>query len=160
MRTRTKVIIAIVAAFLWVFLRDYFDYQRAAQKAEAAMTGQSAIYADDTSLFLLRQWYREYNDLYFDNSLPSDTTIDFNLKDGTMASTGMVNFQRFNISFDYHYVAAQRTGRFTLLHEMCHIKTWGEMEDGNHGPRWRTCMLAIDQQGEFRTIIIDKYRGN
>lgn len=161
MSTRTKVLIAIFAALLYFAAEQLFGTQTPAipvvQPAAQAKSAP-ALYSNDTSVILLYQWYKEYNDEYFDNKLPKETIIDFNLKNGDMAVSEFPDFKTFHISFDPHYVAAQRTGRFTLIHEMCHIRTWAEAVSGvDHGPRWRTCMLGIDQQGGFRNIIIDKY---
>jgi len=156
MKTRTKVLIAILAGLAWFCIGEYA--QRDVRPAAPRQAfGAPELYSDDTSLFLLRSWYAEYNEQYFQNKLPKNVVIDLNLRTGNMASTSFPKFEKYHISFDPHYVASQRAGRITLLHEMCHIKTWGEIEEV-HGPRWRACMLEVDMQGEFRDIIIDKLR--
>lgn len=110
---------------------------------------------------LLHQ-YVEYNETYFDNKLPKDTIIDWSeTKD--MASTVRMKDGKFHIAMNDHYVAAGRVANITLLHEMCHIRTWDEwptsFEDQKmtHGPRWRACMISLDFVGAFRVQIIDNY---
>lgn len=114
----------------------------------------------ETNEFLLHKWYAEFNAEYFKNRLPKDIDIDMDLHNSDMGETRMPGGKRFSLSFNAHYVAAQRVGAETLMHEMCHIKTWGEIDQptGNHGPRWRACMLEIDQQGFNRELLIDGYR--
>jgi hypothetical protein len=144
-----RLALVILMAVLTIMAVVSFSFARTSQ---ALLVPQ--LYSDDTSLFLLNSWYAQYNDEYFDNKLPK-AIIDLNLRNGHMAETSYPDFKTFHITFDPHYIAAHRTARFTLLHEMCHVRTWG---DDDHGPRWRTCMLGIDQQGGFRNIIIDKYQ--
>jgi hypothetical protein len=144
----------VIAALLYFVAEQVFGTPEPPSPPQAQSA--PALYSNDTRLRLLNQWYREYNDEYFDNKLPQ-AIIDVGLKSGDMATTTFPDFQ-FHISFDPHYVAAQRTGRITLLHEMCHVRTWAESVNKiDHGPRWRTCMLEIDQRGGFRNIIIDRY---
>lgn len=60
------------------------------------------------------------------------------------------------ISFNLAYSLAGRTAAYTMLHEQCHIKTWGK-EGNGHGKVWRSCMLQLDSQGAFRELLIDNY---
>lgn len=158
MKTRTKALIAILAAVIYVTVEGYIQSEKSVPAPQAAALFVPAPYSNDTNLTKLRAWYAEYNEEFFDNSLPTDVKIDLSLRNGRMAESSFPEFKAYRISFDPHYVASERVGRFTLLHEMCHVKTWGETTDSYHGPRWRTCMLQIDLNDGFRNIIIDKYQ--
>lgn len=64
--------------------------------------------------------------------------------------------------------AAPRDAAQHLLHEMCHERTWPDDQSGlvlhtddltRHGKHWRGCMIDLDNQGAWRNIIIDFYKG-
>ncbi len=103
----------------------------------------------------LQATYRTYNLTEFGGKLPTDTIIDFDEKDpDNMASTSQEADGQFHISFNHKFVAGVRVMNLTMLHEQCHIATWGN----KHGREWRACMLKLDAAGVFREIIIDGYR--
>ena len=111
------------------------------------------------SVDFLRKLYVADNAAYFENSLPTNTKLDFDLRDKRrMAETGAKVFGEFHISLNPEYTLAERTQELILLHEMCHIKTWGETIEDHHGPRWRACMVKIDMMDGFRDILIENYR--
>jgi predicted SprT family Zn-dependent metalloprotease len=127
-----------------------------------------ASYANSAKRDRLYDKYEEYNQQYFGNKLPKDIIIDHNEPE-MMASTMYLggNAGRFLISFNDKYTAAERVADTTLLHEMCHVKTWDEQptsgtfdQSSRHGPRWRSCMLQLDMQGAFRYELIDGYQGD
>ena len=109
----------------------------------------------------LYQLYDGYNDEYFDNKLPKNTVIDWDETGDYMATTNLLPDGRFHIAFNPHYITAMRVARTSMLHEMCHIQTWGELDyqTGRHGPQWRTCMLGLDAAGAWRREMIDYYEG-
>jgi len=125
--------------------------------------------AGDTDQKYLERQYRVYNQQYFDNKLPEpkiDTRLNNLYEAQTVCNTDGNNC---SISFNLHYVAARRTAQGTLLHEMCHIKTWTKHLNSSllppsadsefyHDKSWRGCMLQLDAQGVFRVINIDFYR--
>lgn len=127
-----------------------------------------APYANSAKRDRLYDRYEEYNQQYFGNKLPKEIIIDHN-ESKMMASTMYIGgeVQRFQISFNDKYTAANRVSDEILLHEMCHVKTWDEQptngtldQSARHGQRWRSCMLQLDLQGAFRNIIIDGYQGD
>jgi SprT-like family len=144
--TRRKILLAILAGLA------LFGLGQAAYPQEVK-------HHPDTSVEMLRKWYREFNEAYFQNKLPDNTTFDLNLRNGNMAQTSIPGWAVFNISMDPHYVAAQRMGQLTLLHEMCHVETFTDSRDPKvqHGEKWLACMTRIDVAGGFRDIIIDRY---
>ena len=105
--------------------------------------------------------YVEFNGQYFNNRLPKNIVIDYSEAGDFMATTMLMTDGRYHIAFNEKYVTAKRVERETLLHEMCHVRTFAENDllTGNHGPRWRTCMLNLDLQGAFRRELIDFYEG-
>lgn len=107
----------------------------------------------------LDKWYSIYNSEYFGDKLPKDTVIDWSEYDpNRMSSTSVLPDGRFHIAFSEKYCLADRTAHIVLLHEDCHIATFSEITrdpKSEHGPRWRTCMLNLYQQGAFKKDLID-----
>jgi hypothetical protein len=149
MRTRTKVLILIALAILFSWL---FGCAPSREHYVPVMSTAGG----DTSVEYLQQLYITYNYGYFHNRLPTNVTIDLNEKTD-MASTSCKN-DACVLSFNPKYVAAPRVADFTMLHEQCHVKTWGLDEKHAHGKVWRACMIQLDMEGAFRQIIIDDYR--
>lgn len=124
----------------------------------------------DTDQAFLRKMYFNYNMTYFENKLPHDTVIKYDLGDGDQADTSCLGNDGTDctIRFNPHFVAAQRNAEIVLLHEMCHIKVWSKTLIGDmppsadrsrydHGRVWRACMVQLDSQDAFRDIVIDYY---
>lgn len=114
----------------------------------------------------LYEIYSEYNSLYFGSKLPKEVVIDHS-EAVQMATTMKMPDGYFHIAFNDKYTAAEVVQNLVLLHEMCHVKTWGEQPtDGTfdqsrrHGPLWRSCMLELNVQGVFRREIIEGYTGD
>lgn len=151
MKTREKVLLTILLAVLYSFLFGCSS-QRIPTEHIIPLPENSGR---DTTIAYLQKLYPIYNQEYFQNKLP-ETKIDL-YEDRAMATTlcesGGVNC---SISFNLRYVVAPRVSQFTMIHEMCHIKTW-DAEKDVHGRIWRACMLQVDMQGGFRQIIIDGY---
>jgi hypothetical protein len=154
MKTREKIVIAILLGVLasWLFSCTREHYVSVPQPANGTVDVE-----------YLQRTYAAYNNGYFQNKLTDTPKIDLLEPDPTnMASTYCDPDGGCVIHLNTKYVAAPRVGDQTLLHEMCHIKTWmQDMDDKglqvDHGKHWRTCMLNLDTQGAFREIIIDGY---
>ena len=152
MKTRTKILIVIVAALLY-----FIAEQRLAPKTSDYTPHQSD----------LELAYKDFNQMYFRDRLPKDVVIDF-AESNMMATTAKMSDGRFHIAFNERYNQSIRQARETELHEMCHIATWRALSEmtseeiltNQHGRRWRSCMLQLDMQGAFRREIIDYYEEN
>ncbi len=142
MKARWKILIAVVAAGFYWYLINYSPI-RPAEVDTRMMTTQD-----------LQEYYQDTNYAYFENQLPKDVTIDFlNTDPKAMASTSFES-GKFRISFNRGYRTGNRYMKLSMLHEECHIKTWGEFDQ--HGPEWRACMNYLDIQGAFRRELIDQ----
>jgi hypothetical protein len=108
----------------------------------------------EINLQYLRDTYASYNELYFHNRLkPAEIEIgDSDYMATTLCGNGGADCR---IRFNPRYTLAPRVASITMLHEMCHVKYWGE--DTDHGKLWRSCMLQLDAVGAFREILIDNY---
>jgi len=148
-KTRTKILITIALAGLYFALSQHLS--------APAVAGKD-LPKD------LDKWYAVYNTEFFDDKLPRNPVIDWGEYDGNrMASTTVLPDGRFHIAFNEKYCLAERTARLVLLHEQCHVQTFSEVNrdpKSEHGPRWRTCMLNLYQQGAFKKTLIDGYEGN
>ena len=121
----------------------------------------TSILVPEVTTAYLKNLYAIDNERYFQNSLPKDPDIDMTEK-LYMAST-VCEDGSCVLKFNPRYTSAFRIADFTMLHEQCHIKTWGmeidpiTKKEVVHGKVWRSCMLQLDAAGAFREIIIDNY---
>jgi predicted SprT family Zn-dependent metalloprotease len=156
MKLRTKIVLTILLAFLVWALVDFFAPDT--DVAEFHDSYASVGAAKKPTAESLAVDYRAYNEEYFGNKLPKDTVIGFDERNPEfLASTthSSPSFIEFNPAYDLGF----RHTRLVLLHEMCHVRvgqTWDD--NGGHGIRWRVCMLSVDMQGAFRTLLIDGYQ--
>lgn len=148
---REKILITILLAVLFVWLGGC-----SRQGVESATTDGT------TSARYLQNLYKEYNEDYFHDSLPKDTTIDMNGSNPRNIADTMCDDAGKNcvMHFNKLYTRAPRVAALFLLHEQCHIKAWlgdrdtlGQQID--HGRDWRACMLEVDAAGANRDILID-----
>lgn len=140
MKTRTKIAIAIILALLYFTIQNGFPRSREE--------------AQGVTLAELQAAYSTYNITEFNGDLPGDTIVDFNEHDkDNMASTTLLLDGKFHLSFNRTYINGVRVMNMVMLHEMCHVKTYGN----EHGLIWQSCMLDLDRSGAFREIIIDGY---
>lgn len=108
---------------------------------------------------ILTSSYQEFNRAWFDNKLPSDTTIVYvsiptwdkiGNTDRRVNANGSVHFTLF---VNAYYDRDVRESEFTELHEMCHIR---ESLDGDefdsHGPKWQACMLQLAMNGALENL--------
>lgn len=115
----------------------------------------------------LQRTFHTYNDAYFDGRLntPEIDLDETQAMATTHCSTGGVDCR---LKFNPDFIKATRVANLSLLHEMCHMETWDDDQDKlilapddltRHGKHWRDCMAGLDDQGAFRGILIDFYRG-
>jgi hypothetical protein len=147
--------------FITVLLAVVFSWLQGCSREH--YVGVPAVSYGVTDAAYLQHAYQAYNEGYFQNKLTQTPVIDMDEpNDSNMASTMCDESGNCIIHFNPKYVAAPRIGDQTLLHEMCHEKTWMQDMDSlgmqiDHGKKWRGCMLNLDMQGAFREIIIDGY---
>lgn len=112
----------------------------------------SALHAQvyEVSFPRLANWYSSYNMQYFDDGLPRDTELVYGPLKDAMGETTRVG-GRFRITIDKRWAPAEVTQEATLLHEMCHVETWTELD--KHGPRWRTCVKRLQIAGAFDDLL-------
>ncbi len=102
-----------------------------------------------------KAWYNAYNETYFDNTLPTDTIVDYaEHTDGILASTKFES-GRFHIAFNLKYSRSALVVHTFLFHEACHIESWEEEE--MHGPLWKSCMRRIISRGAITEQMVDAY---
>lgn len=96
----------------------------------------------------LRHWYRLYNNRYFNGELPETIDIFFARLRMCKGDCDIDQGGEFIVRIHYrqkHY----RTTRFTLLHEMVHVKL---NPYGGHGPVFDKEMLRLATAGAFRRL--------
>lgn len=171
MRLRNKILLVVFLGVLasWLFgCSDTPTYS----SGQIVVDFHPETTTGDVDEPFLRQLYSSYNDLYFDNKLPKDTTVALSLGGNLMADTGCENDNgtECEIRVNPHFVVAGRTAENVMLHEMCHEKVWSRTLEANrspmedkwaydHGKAWQSCMLSLDAMGAFRKINIDNYSG-
>lgn len=161
MRTRTKILLVIaLAVFVSSGLCVESIWMRGTSESPVFQNVTFAPTVAVTEAYL-KKLYAIDNETFFQNKLLKNPSIDL-LEEHDMASTMCHENGSCELKFNLRYVAAPRVAMFTMLHEQCHIKTWGKDLDTlgqeiAHGKLWRSCMLQLDMQGAFREIIIDNY---
>lgn len=102
-----------------------------------------------------KAWYDSDNEVYFDNSLPTDTIVDYsNHQVGVLAVTTYQN-GRFHIAFNRDYAASAPVVHLFMLHELCHVQTWNE--DAEHGTAWVACMRTLETKGAIDDQMVKPY---
>lgn len=112
------------------------------------------LYADEYPLASekdLKDQYRFYNMMYFDDELPHDIAIKYGEcgKPGDIACTDFLN-GAFKITLVKRMNPANILAYESLLHESCHIRTWGEK---SHGKLWWGCMRRLFNQGALQGLL-------
>jgi len=105
----------------------------------------------------LQDIFNTYNRQYWDGKLPKTTVIWTALKD-RYGDTNIENNGSFVIRLDVLKNKEQNVAKTTLLHEMCHVKTWGEqchVEGAKNGDctRWLRELHRIMLEGAFDDIV-------
>ena len=104
----------------------------------------------------IKDWYGEYNTMFFRGKLPKNIIIQRSTDPDFLARTTKIG-DKFVITFSDSYKLGEILTELILLHEMCHVETWDEAVIGRHGPKWRVCMLKLKMQGAFDELIIEAY---
>jgi len=89
----------------------------------------------------LHAWYQQENLTAFGGSL-RDTTVEWGdlREDDAEGETYQLADDSFVIVLDRKQNMSESEARDTLIHEACHVATWGE--EPVHGPRWTACMVG------------------
>ncbi|VVB50932.1 SprT-like family protein [uncultured archaeon] len=153
MSIKTKILLTIASVVLCSWL-----FGCGAQKVSTRQPELSD--GSDTNLTFLSVAHSAYNEEYFGGKLRAHIGLD---ETQYMASTICEDDgSDCRINFNLRYTVAPRVALITMLHEMCHEKTWMQDKDMlgkqiGHGYHWRSCMVLLDAEGAFRKIIIDNY---
>jgi len=109
----------------------------------------------------LKAWYDDYNKEYFSHKLPDQVIIERLYRKDVLAWTSKDEAGTFHITFSTAFKLGERHEHLTLLHEMCHVKTWDEVADGTeHGRKWKICMYTLRSEGAFDSSLIEAYDGH
>lgn len=158
MRLRTKILLTVVlAVVVWMILG-------CCKGPEHFVPVPSATNGINTAY--LERLYQTYNEGYFHNRLAKTPVINVDEHDPNYMATTICDEEKCKIQFNTVFITGARVAEFTMLHEMCHVKTWkqevqeigGKVVQIDHGKVWRSCMLTLDAEGAFREIIIDNYK--
>ncbi|MGB8834154.1 MAG: SprT-like domain-containing protein [Candidatus Sulfotelmatobacter sp.] len=111
----------------------------------------------------LQQDYADYNRAFFNDTLPKNVPVTWSdiprTKDGryVMGNTHEdIVSGTFSIQIDTKSNIAWATANTTLLHEMCHVKTYDrtvELDQDMHGPLFKACIVNLELQGAFTDLL-------
>jgi Zn-dependent peptidase ImmA (M78 family) len=94
----------------------------------------------------LERQFRLYNRKYFRNKLPKDTIL------GWRRMRSLMGYQQGNkIVLSKSYRRTDALWKFTLLHEMVHLKLDG-IPCADHGPLFQAEMLRLANLGAFKGL--------
>lgn len=99
----------------------------------------------------LRAWFKTYNRDYFFGHLPEVRFEWVNLHYKLRMAETDCNFEPCIIRMDPTYNEAFPVAKATMLHEMCHVESWTELDQ--HGIKWQACMHKIWLEGAFDGLI-------
>jgi len=110
-----------------------------------------AALAFRTDAWLASQ-YAEYNQAYFQDSLPKSAKVRWGHMNDFMGHVDVFGPQVY-ILIDRGTNTAPRVAKGTLLHEMCHVERHVKGENpASHGDEFQACMLRLAQAGAFKEI--------
>jgi len=102
---------------------------------------------------ILKEQYRHYNRLWFNNKLPKRHV---HIRFAKMPRQRLGDYQ---FTDGHYYIRLNRRTRFwppvwraTLLHEMGHVATEG-FESEEHGPMWLEIMRRLLKNGAFNDLV-------
>jgi hypothetical protein len=104
----------------------------------------------------LRRAYLKFNDTWFAGKLPPNVVVFWEPANGNLAET--FEFEtlestggepELGIRIDPTLRFAARLWKFTLLHEMCHVKTYSYL---GHGKKFKKEMLRLANAGAFDNL--------
>jgi len=70
----------------------------------------------------LDEWYASYNHAYFQDELPKNILITYDINDDRFMALTDYEGGRYHISFNMKYNFSNKMERFNLLHELCHVR--------------------------------------
>jgi len=105
----------------------------------------------------LQDIFETYNREYWDGKLPATVVVWTGLKD-RYGETNVLPDGRFVIRLDVLRNREANVARTTILHEMCHVKTWGDschvkgakVQDCS---RWLAELHRIMLEGAFDDLV-------
>jgi len=103
----------------------------------------------------LQDVFDTYNRQYWDGKLPK-THVIWTALSKRFGETVKEDDGSFTIKLDVSWNVLPNVAKTTLLHEMCHIKTWGEScHIGTQGDctRWQRELHRIMLEGAFDDIV-------
>lgn len=105
----------------------------------------------------LQDVYKSYNREYWDGKLPAATIVWTALAAGRFGETDVDANGRFIIRLDSIKNRETNVVKTTILHEMCHVKTWGEEchipGTPNKCRRWLAELHRIMLEGAFDDLV-------
>jgi len=93
-----------------------------------------------------------YNREYWDGKLPKTVIVWTGLPKQRYGETEKQTDGSFIIRLDVIKNKEQNVAKTTLLHEMCHVKTYGK-DKTDHGDRWHAELHRIMLEGAFDDIV-------
>lgn len=100
----------------------------------------------------LQTYYGQVNETYFWDSLPKDTSVKLEKNLPVMGDTWCeAPHANCSIRVDETSNPILREQEITLLHEMCHVATWGQEPDP-HGLKWMECMHRLADAGAMDNL--------
>ena len=97
------------------------------------------------------KWYAGFNEEYFLNRLPANTEVHWaDLTPLSDMGYTTKHGDRYEILVDRELHPTGKQARGTLLHEMCHLRTWDKSLDD--GLEFQRCMVDIAEHGAFEGI--------
>jgi hypothetical protein len=103
----------------------------------------------------LQTIYDQYNGWWFGDELPKDVILRYGPAVDVQGRSNMaitrMHYGRFITEFNPKYNQADTHLKMNMLHEQCHIATWGQEFD-DHGPKFQACMLRLANQGAFNSL--------
>jgi hypothetical protein len=105
----------------------------------------------------LQKIYDSYNREYWDGKLPAATLVWTGLPNDRFGETDKDAGGRFVIRLDVIKNQERNVAKTTILHEMCHVKTWGESCHIPGQPstcrRWLVELHRIMLEGAFDDLV-------
>jgi hypothetical protein len=105
----------------------------------------------------LQDIYKSYNSQYWDGKLAKATVVWTVLKVGRFGETEKEDDGRFLIRLDSTKNREANVAKTTILHEMCHVRTWGEdchiPGTPNKCRRWLAELHRIMLEGAFDDLV-------
>lgn len=93
-----------------------------------------------------------YNRVYWDGKLPKTVIVWTGLPKQRFGETEKQTDGSFLIRLDAVKNKEQNVAKTTLLHEMCHVKTYGQ-DKTDHGDHWHAELHRIMLEGAFDDLV-------